>query len=123
MQGDMKRTGEDVHHLTRAEIELGEHHPAVAQLLTMSLCLRLRLICREADQSVLRGTERCQKESDEDDTLNLGKMGSPAPTAAVTIQELAEKQEVIDPGYLRLCNVDAKFVNWSTWGSSSRNCN
>ena len=97
-RGHETGTGEDVkHHLTRAEIELGEHHPAVAQLLTMSLCLRLRLICREADQSVLRGTERCQKESDEDDTLNLGKMGSPAPTAAVTIQELAEKQEVIDP--------------------------
>ena len=53
-RGHETGTGEDVHHLTRAEIELGEHHPAVAQLLTMSLCLRLRLICEKQTKCAKR---------------------------------------------------------------------
>jgi hypothetical protein len=91
----------DAGNLTRAEIELGHDHPVVIQLLTMSLGIRLCIVRRETEQSALRGTNQCAAEGVEDKTF--GRCGGTAggapsnPTTATTIQELAEREENLDP--------------------------
>ena len=84
--------------LIRAQIELGEHHPVVAQLILMSLSVRLVLLQREAHVSSLRGScGNVVRQSDH--TSNASKFSSSSshsPTAA-TIGELFKNTETLDP--------------------------